>query len=65
MKKKCCVIGLGYIGLPTSIIAASAGFQVIGVDTNEKIVNSLNKGIIHIVEPNLEKAFQKILEKKL
>lgn len=65
MRKKCCVIGLGYIGLPTSIIAASAGFQIIGVDTNLEIVNSLNKGIIHIVEPNLEEAFHKILVRKL
>ena len=65
MKKKCCVIGLGYIGLPTSIIAASSGFEIIGVDKNEKVVNSLNKGIIHIVEPNLKEAFQEILEKKL
>ena len=46
--KKCCVIGLGYIGLPTSIIAASYGFEVIGVDNNIKIIEGLNKGILHI-----------------
>lgn len=65
MKKRCCIIGLGYIGLPTSIVSAYAGFEVIGVDKNENIVNSLNKGIIHIVEPNLNKVFQKVLKKGL
>ena len=65
MKKRCCIIGLGYIGLPTSIVSASAGFEVIGVDKNEDIVISLNKGIIHIVEPNLNEVFQKILKKGL
>ena len=62
-KKKCCVIGLGYIGIPTSIIAASAGFNVIGVDINPDVVDNLNKGVIPIIEPNLNKEFQKILNK--
>ena len=62
-KKKCCVIGLGYIGIPTSIIAASAGFNVIGVDINPDVVCSLNKGVIPIIEPNLNKEFKKILNK--
>lgn len=65
MKKKCCVIGLGYIGLPTSIIAASSGFEVIGVDKKTEVVEGLNKGIIHIVEPNLKESFQKIIDNKL
>ena len=39
-KKKCCVIGLGYIGIPTSIVAARAGFSVVGVDINNEIVNN-------------------------
>ena len=52
----CCVIGLGYIGLPTSIILSQSGHTVVGVDINEEIVESLNKGIIHIKEPNLDEA---------
>ena len=40
-KKKCCVIGLGYIGLPTSIVVANSGFDVIGVDKNLNLVNYL------------------------
>ena len=62
-KKKCCVIGLGYIGIPTSIVAAGAGFNVVGVDINTEIVKSLNNGFIPIQEPNLNKEFQEVLNK--
>jgi len=62
-KKKCCVIGLGYIGIPTSIIAANAGFNVTGVDINSETVRSLNKGVIPIIEPHLDKAFKKVINK--
>jgi len=41
--KKVCVIGLGYIGLPTACILSSKGFKVIGVDINQKLVKKLNK----------------------
>jgi UDP-N-acetyl-D-mannosaminuronic acid dehydrogenase len=51
--KKICVIGLGYIGLPTSAMFAQAGIEVIGVDVNEKAVELLNQGQIHIEEPGL------------
>ncbi len=51
--KKICVIGLGYIGLPTAALLAKKGFSVVGVDTNDKIVSTINKGKIHIVEPKL------------
>lgn len=51
--KKICVIGLGYIGLPTAALIANNGFQVFGVDIDEEIVKNVNKGIIHIVEPGL------------
>lgn len=54
MKKKICVIGLGYIGLPTSAMFASHGHQVIGVDTNEEVVKALNRGEIIIREPYLD-----------
>lgn len=52
--KKICVIGLGYIGLPTSAMFATHGCQVIGVDVNEKVVDTLNKGEITIEEPYLD-----------
>ena len=49
-----CVLGLGYIGLPTASVIASRGVQVIGVDVNEDVVAKINRGEIHIVEPDLE-----------
>ena len=50
----CCVIGLGYIGLPTAALFAKNGVKVLGVDTNEKIVEIINSGKIHIEEPDLD-----------
>ncbi len=50
----CCIIGLGYIGLPTAAVLARAGHRVIGVDVNAQVVNTVNQGQIHIVEPDLE-----------
>jgi UDP-N-acetyl-D-mannosaminuronic acid dehydrogenase len=52
--KKICVLGLGYIGLPTASIMATKGFSVVGVDVNPKVVDTINKGNIHIVEPDLD-----------
>ena len=52
----CCVLGLGYIGLPTAAVLASAGHCVIGVDVNAEVVETVNQGQIHIVEPDLDKA---------
>ena len=52
----CCVIGLGYIGLPTAVVLARAGHHVIGVDTNAQVVTTINQGLIHILEPDLDKA---------
>lgn len=51
---KACFMGLGYIGLPTAIIAAKHGTQVTGVDINPRVVETINKGLIHIVEPGLQ-----------
>lgn len=48
------VIGLGYIGLPTAAVLASRGLNVIGVDINQNVVDIINSGKIHIVEPDLE-----------
>ncbi|MGB0670558.1 MAG: UDP-N-acetyl-D-mannosamine dehydrogenase [Rhodospirillales bacterium] len=52
--QRLCVIGLGYVGLPTAAVFASRGLQVIGVDVNEEAVRRINKGEIHIVEPELD-----------
>lgn len=49
-------IGLGYIGLPTSALMASMGLQVQGVDVNPVVVETINRGKIHIVEMDLEEA---------
>lgn len=54
MEKTVCVVGLGYIGLPTSTVLASAGHFVIGVDINPNVIDLINKGQVHIVEPDLE-----------
>jgi len=51
---KACFMGLGYIGLPTAIIAAKHGIDVVGVDINPKVVDTVNQGRIHIVEPGLQ-----------
>lgn len=48
------VIGLGYIGLPTAAVFASRKKQVIGVDVNQNAVDIINRGQIHIVEPDLD-----------
>ena len=55
MNPEVVTIGLGYIGLPTSALIASYGTNVLGVDINQKIVDTINKGKIHIVEPDLDK----------
>jgi len=52
--KKVCVIGLGYIGLPTATFIANAGFSVAGVDINRDAISTINDGKIHIIEPGLE-----------
>ncbi len=49
-----CVIGLGYVGLPTAAILASRGVRVTGVDVNENTVSTINRGEAHIVEPDLD-----------
>jgi len=54
MHKKICVIGLGYIGLPTASFLGTKGYQVLGVDVNTQVVEKINRGQIHIVEPDLD-----------
>ena len=57
-----CVLGLGYIGLPTASTFATHGLKVVGVDTNPEIVNNLSNGKIHIYEPGLCDLVQNALE---
>ncbi len=52
--KKICVIGLGYIGLPTAALLANRGYDVHGVDVIQSTVDIINRGEIHIVEPELD-----------
>lgn len=54
-------MGLGYIGLPTAIIAAKHGIQVHGVDINPKVVEKTNQGILHIIEPGMEELLQEVI----
>ena len=51
---KICVIGLGYIGLPTAAVLGSRGYQIHGVEINPKAVETINSGKAHIVEPDLD-----------
>ena len=48
-----CVVGLGYVGLPTAALIANRGINVLGVDIDQRVVDTLNAGEIHIVEPDL------------
>ena len=52
--KKICVIGLGYIGLPTAALLANRGYDLHGVDVVKSTVDTINEGKIHIVEPELD-----------
>ena len=53
-KKSVCVVGMGYIGLPTAALLANRGYKVRGVDVNEHAIKTINEGKIHIVEPELD-----------
>ena len=55
-------MGLGYIGLPTAIIAAKHGIEVIGVDINPKVVEMTNQGRLHIVEPGLDEMLMEVVK---
>lgn len=59
---KACFMGLGYIGLPSAIIAAKSGLQVVGVDINPVVVEMTNRGKLHIVEPGMEEMLQDVIE---
>lgn len=53
--KKVVFLGLGYIGLPTAAVAAHHGYEVVGVDVNPSVVETVNQGKVHIVEPDLDR----------
>lgn len=57
-----CVVGLGYIGLPTAAVFASRKIKVVGVDINQKTVDVINQGRIHIVEPDLEAVVHSVVK---
>ncbi|RZL13588.1 MAG: UDP-N-acetyl-D-mannosamine dehydrogenase [Pedobacter sp.] len=60
--QKISVSGLGYIGLPTATLFAYHGAKVIGLDVNQRAIDTINQGKIHIVEPGLEEIVKKVVE---
>ena len=61
--KHICVIGLGYIGLPTAATFAAHGIKVTGVDVNQHAVDMINQGKVHIVEPDLDALVKVVVAK--
>ena len=62
---KIAVVGIGRIGLPTALCFANSGFETIGIDINEKLVNMVNSGDYPLKdEPEFDKVFENVLEKK-
>lgn len=61
MRKKVCILGLGYIGLPTAALFANNGYDVTGVDINQDVIENLNEGKIIIKEPNLDELVKKVV----
>lgn len=59
---KVVMMGLGYIGLPTAALIASKGIKVQGVDVNKSVVDTINEGKIHIVEPELDGLVKNVVE---
>ena len=64
-KPDVCVMGLGYIGLPTAAVIARSGCRVLGVDVNSNIVDTINRGEIHIEEVDLDGLVQGVVQRKL
>jgi UDP-N-acetyl-D-mannosaminuronic acid dehydrogenase len=56
-------MGMGYIGLPTAAVSAGKGLKVLGVDINATVVETINKGHIHIIEPGLAEQVKQVVEK--
>ncbi|MFQ6089677.1 MAG: nucleotide sugar dehydrogenase, partial [Candidatus Methanofastidiosia archaeon] len=62
--KRICVIGLGYVGLPTASMFATHGFEVLGVDKNPEVISKLKRGDVHIFEPGLKVLVEAALKSK-
>ena len=62
MSKNVSIIGLGYVGLPTAAVVAEAGFNTLGVDIDQNIVEIVNSGKIHIVEPGLQNIIENLVK---
>ena len=60
--KKICVLGLGYIGLPTASTFAANGLKVLGVDVNPTVIETLRRGDLHIHEPGLRTVVEAALK---
>ena len=60
-----CVVGLGYIGLPTAAFIASKGVKVTGVDVNQTYVDSINRGEVPFVEPGFDTLLKEVVDKGL
>ena len=61
---KICIVGQGYIGLPTAALFTRSNCEVVGVDVNEEIINNLNKGKIHIEEPGIAEIIKNAVDNK-
>jgi UDP-N-acetyl-D-mannosaminuronic acid dehydrogenase len=62
--RKVCVLGMGYIGMPTACMLANNGYEVLGVEINNEIIEKLSNGKVHIDEPDLEEIFLKAYKNK-
>ena len=58
MAKKIVVMGTGYVGLPLAIMLARAGYEVVGVDIEENVVDAINTGVLHLAEEEIKRIFQ-------
>ncbi|MEQ1541458.1 MAG: UDP-N-acetyl-D-mannosamine dehydrogenase [Novosphingobium sp.] len=65
VKPDVCVVGLGYIGLPTAAVVARAGCKVHGVDVTQSVVDTINRGEIHIEEVDLDGLVQGVVQRGL
>jgi UDP-N-acetyl-D-mannosaminuronic acid dehydrogenase len=63
-RPRVCIVGLGYIGLPTAAALAARGFTIHGVEISESVVNTINSGNTHIVEPDLDILVRAAVESK-
>ena len=62
---KVCVLGLGYIGLPTAAVVARSGASVLGIDVHQNVVDTVNAGQVHIDEVDLDALVQGVVARGL